>query len=227
MSETLRFVSDDLQLMALSFMAVVYVLRIRWVLSFKAGRERQAPTGSGTSPRKGILYSWANIASPWAMESTRDNPVFYVQFVLFHVAVAADIAMSFVIPYAPDLIRATVVFRGIQILFIAAGLIGCYRLYRRISDPYIRQISTPDDYFSLLLLTVWFFVSAGAAPNRPEEGEGILLAYFIMTAFFLMYVPFSKISHYLYYPFTRYYFGKSMGYRGVYPIRRGPKPNKI
>ena len=55
------------------------------------------------------------------------------------------------------------------------------------------------------------------------------MAYFIMTAFFLMYVPFSKISHYVYYPFTRYYFGKTMGYRGVYPIKRGPdpKPTKI
>ena len=34
-------------------------------------------------------------------------------------------------------------------------------------------------------------------------------------------MPFSKISHYLYYPFTRYYFGKSMGRRGVYPMERG------
>jgi hypothetical protein len=42
----------------------------------------------------------------------------------------------------------------------------------------------------------------------------------MLTAFFLVYVPFSKISHYLYYPFTRFYFGKTMGYRGVYPIRR-------
>jgi nitrate reductase gamma subunit len=228
MSETLRFVSDDLQLMALSFMAVVYILRIRWIMSFKAGRERQAPTGSGdTSPRKGILYSWANIVSPRAMESTRQNPFFYVQFVLFHVAVAANILMSFVIPYAPDLMRPAAVFRGLQVLFLIAAHIGMYRLYRRMRDPYIRQISTPDDYFSLILLTAWFFVSAGAAPNRPEEGEGILMAYFIMTAFFLMYVPFSKISHYLYYPFTRYYFGKSMGYRGVYPIRRGPGPSKV
>jgi len=57
----------------------------------------------------------------------------------------------------------------------------------------------------------------------PAAGEGILLAYFLLTAFFLVYVPFSKISHYLYYPFTRYYFGKSMGRRGVYPIERGPR----
>jgi nitrate reductase gamma subunit len=93
-----------------------------------------------------------------------------------------------------------------------------------LSDPFLRQISTPDDYFSLILLTVWLFVSIWAVPNRPDQGEGPLLTYFIMTAFFLVYVPFSKISHYLYYPFTRYYFGKSMGYRGVYPIKRGPQP---
>ncbi len=225
MSETLRFVSDDLQLMALSFMAVVYILRIRWLLRFKAGRERQGPTGSpDTSPFKGIIYSWANIGMPWAMESTRQHIFFYLQFVIFHLAVAASIAMSFIIPYAPSLLKPSVVVRGLQGLFAAGCLIGCYRLYRRLSKPAIRLISTPDDIFSLMLLTVWLFVSILAAPNRPDRGEGPLITYFIMTTFFLVYVPFSKISHYLYYPFTRYYFGKSMGHRGVYPVKHVPQP---
>jgi hypothetical protein len=230
MSGTLRFVADDLQIMALTFMGIVYILRIRWLLRFKPGRERQAPTGSpDTSSFKGIIYSWGNIAMPWAMESTRHKLFFYAQFVLFHLAVAASITMSFIIPYAPGLIKPMVLVRGLQGLFAAGGLIGCYRLYRRLTNPYIRQISTPDDIFCLLLLIAWLFVSLGAAPNRPDQGEGPLLIYFIMTAFFLVYVPFSKISHYLYYPFTRYYFGKSMGYRGVYPIKRGPQstPHKV
>jgi hypothetical protein len=72
-------------------------------------------------------------------------------------------------------------------------------------------------------LTVGLLFAVLAAPNDTTGGEGIVLTFFVLTAFFLIYVPFSKISHYLYYPFTRYYFGKSMGYRGVYPIRRGPK----
>jgi hypothetical protein len=67
---------------------------------------------------------------------------------------------------------------------------------------------------------VWFFFAALSVPNSTAAGEWHLLTYFILTAFFLVYVPFSKISHYLYYPFTRYYFGKSMGYRGVYPMQR-------
>ena len=58
MSETLRFVSDDLQLMALTFMAVVYVIRIRWILKYKASRDRQPPSErKDTSPFKGIIYS--------------------------------------------------------------------------------------------------------------------------------------------------------------------------
>jgi len=225
MSETLRFVSDDLQLMALGFMAIVYILRIRWLLKFKASRERQAPSGSrDTSSFKGIVYSWANIAMPWSMESTRRMFPFYLQFVIFHLAVAANIGMSFVIPYAPGLIKPIPVVRLLQMLFAAACAIGCYRMYRRIGNPAMRLISTPDDYFSLALLTVWSFASIFAAPNRPDLGEGPLMVYFIMTAFFLIYVPFSKISHYLYYPFTRFYFGRTMGHRGVYPIKRSPQP---
>lgn len=221
MSETLRFVADELQLMALGFMAVVYMLRIRWLLKFKASRDRQAPSEDpSASPFKGIVYSWANVAMPRSMESTRQMTFFYVQFVVFHLAVAANIGMSFVIPYAPGLMKPAIVVRSLQLLFAAACAIGCYRLYRRITNPAIRLISTPDDFFSLVLLTVWLFASIFAAPNRPELGEGALMTYFIMTAFFLVYVPFSKISHYLYYPFTRFYFGRTMGYRGVYPIKR-------
>jgi nitrate reductase gamma subunit len=104
----------------------------------------------------------------------------------------------------------------------AAFIVGCMRIIRRLTDRYIRAISSPDDYFSLILLTVWFAFAFFAVPNNYTQSEGILLTYFILTAFFLIYVPFSKISHYLYYPFSRYWFGKSMGHRGVYPIRHVP-----
>ena len=88
----------------------------------------------------------------------------------------------------------------------------------------MRAISSPDDYFSLALLTVWLFSAVCAAPygavaasDLTARGEWLRLAFFLMTAFFLVYVPFSKISHYLYYPFTRYYFGKTMARRGSAP----------
>jgi hypothetical protein len=221
MSNLLHFSEHTLQEVALVTMACVYTLRIIWLLHFKAGRERQAPTGQfRTNKRKGILYSWVNIAMPWAMESTRTKKLFYAQFVIFHLGVVSAIGLSFIIPYAPKILDWRVLSAALQLSIAAAFVVALLRVYRRISNKVMRAISSPDDYFSLVLLTVWFFFAMLAVPNRPEEGETVLLIYFWLTAFFLIYVPFSKISHYLYYPFTRYYFGKTMGYRGIYPIQK-------
>ncbi len=205
-------------------MAVVYTTRIIWFLRFKAGGERQAPTGPPhTTPAKGVLYSWANVAMPWAMESTRKKFLLYTQFVIFHLGVVAAIALSFIIPYAKQLLDVPGVVTVLQVVIGAAFVVGIMRIIRRVGSPYMRAISSPDDYFSLLLLSVWFLSAVLAAPNPDQTAAGkcCLVGFFILTAFFLIYVPFSKISHYLYYPFTRYYFGKSMGYRGVFPIQRG------
>ncbi len=218
-SAFLHFAEDQLQIIALTFMAVVYIIKIRWILTYKAGKERQAPTGNpGTTDRKGATYSLFNIFMPWSMASTRQHPLFYLQFGAFHVAVAVAIAMSLIMPYLPWLIAPPYVVWGLQALFATAFLVGLGRLIRRIVSPYIRAISTPDDFFSVALLTVWFAFAFMAAPNNRAETEFWVLGFFLITAFFLFYVPFSKISHYIFYPFTRWYLGRTLGHRGVYPM---------
>jgi len=220
LSPLLRFAENELQIGALLFMAIMYLLKIRWILKFPAARDRQAPTGDGrTNATKGAGYSLLQVAMPWAMASTRQHPFFYVQFAIFHLGFAASIAMSFLIPYAPSQIAGQQTILTLRIIFAAAILVGLGRFVRRLASPYLRSISTPDDYFSLALLVVWLGLSFWAASNNLQKGEGALVAYFCLTAFFLVYVPFSKISHYLYYPFARWYLGKTLGYRGVYPIR--------
>jgi nitrate reductase gamma subunit len=222
MSGFLYFAQHRLQEIALVFMGLVYTTRLIWLFRFKAGRERQATTSRrNTDRRKGAIYSLFNVAMPWAMESTRKRPLFYLQFVVFHLGVVAAITLSFVIPSAPGLLVLPVV-RIAQAIIAAACLVGVLRLFRRVRNPYIRAISTPDDYFSLLLLTVWFAFAVLAAPNDiASQGEWASLTFFLLTAFFLVYVPFSKISHYLYYPFGRIYLGRTLGHRGVFPLQRG------
>ena len=78
----------------------------------------------------------------------------------------------------------------------------------------------------VLKLHALSFFAFLAVPNSTANGEWHMLGYFFLASFFLVYVPFSKISHYLYYPFTRYYLGKSLGHRGVFPILRGPVHGK-
>lgn len=205
---------------ALIVMAIVYTLRLRWFLGFTAGKERQAPTGAAdTTPRKGSVYSLFNVAMPWAMESTRTKPFMYIQFVLFHLGVVAGIALSFTIPFAHAFTAHPVVSLVYKVVLGAAFLVGVLRIVRRLRDVYVRAISTPDDHFAVWLLTTWFGLAFFAVDMAGGWAQYI---YFWMTMFFLLYVPFSKISHYLYYPFTRWYLGKTMGRRGVYPLRRKP-----
>ncbi|NOZ21395.1 MAG: hypothetical protein GXP25_09940 [Planctomycetes bacterium] len=218
-SAFLSFAENELQIIALSFMAIVYIIKIGWILRFKAGSERQAPTGSAdTTARKGAVYSLFNIFMPWSMASTRQHPLFYLQFGIFHVGVAMAILMSVTMPYLPGMYETAFIVLPFRILFALAFLIGLGRLIRRIVSPYIRAISTPDDYFSVALLVVWFAFAFMAAPNNREVTEFWVLGFFLLTAFFLFYVPFSKISHYIFYPFTRWYLGKTLGHRGVYPL---------
>jgi nitrate reductase gamma subunit len=212
MSKALSILENEVQIVALTFMATVYALRLVWLFRFRSAPERTYPAGSASA---GVAWSMLNVAMPWAMESTRRKPLFYVQFVIFHVGVVLAIAATFIIPYRPQLLQHAPVVRLFQGALGAAVAVGAMRLYRRLTTPALRLISSADDYLSLTLMILFFLAGAVAVPNRPGDGEWPLIAFFALTAFFLAYVPFSKICHYLYYPFTRFYFGRMQGHRGV------------
>lgn len=214
MSHLLRFLENELQVACLIFMGTVYALRIAWLLRFRMPRERTLPQGS---ERAGIIQSLSSIARPGAMESARLKPWLYIQFVVFHLGVAAAIAASFIIPYRPALFRIKPFALGFQAVLAAAFIVGLLRLDRRLRLPAVRLISSPDDYFSLALMIVYFAAGFLAIPGTRAAAEWRLVLFFGLTAFFLVYVPFSKISHYLYYPFARYALGKTLGHRGIVP----------
>jgi nitrate reductase gamma subunit len=221
---SLLHAAEVIHWVALAVMAIVYSLRLRWLFSFKAAKDKSAPGNPGQSTaRTGARHSLMNVFMPWGMESTRKNFGFYLTFVLFHLGVVAGISLAFLSTVAKGFLQITAVFWVFEALLVSAFLIGLYRILRRLVRPVMRLISTPDDYFSLSMLTGWFALGAvthahiyGVAAFRSEI---ILVAYLLLTSFFLLYVPFSKISHYLYYPFTRIWIGRALGHRGSYPSK--------
>lgn len=225
-ASSLLATTEVIHWIALGVMAVVYTLRIWWLMRFKLAVDRSAPGNpTRTDGKRGATYSLFNVAMPWAMESTRRGFFFYLTFVLFHLGVAAGIGLAFVSTVAPDALRIPVVAWSVGGTIGAAFLIAVYRLLRRTLRPVMRLISTPDDYFSLGMLTVWFalgVVTQAHIAGAPQfSSESYLVAYLLLTSFFLLYVPFSKISHYLYYPFSRIYIGRALGHRGSMPAARG------
>jgi len=222
MSEFLKFFENKVQIAALLFMAVVYLIRLAWLFRFKPSPEKTWPIGN---VNRAIRQSIAGIVLPKRMESARRRPGFYTQFVIFHLGVTAAIAATFIIPYRPNLFRIQSVVLGFQIVIGGALLIAILRLIRRLTTPALRIVSTPDDYASIILMILFFAAGMLAVPNHFEKSEWPLVVFFGLTALLLVYVPFSKIGHYLYYPISRFYLGRMMGHRGIFPYRKDSTPS--
>ncbi len=208
---------------ALGVMAVVYTIRLFWLLSFKNARDRQKPGAQGTTGNGPAFGSMANVLVPWGMESARNNLPFYATFVIFHLGVVAGILLAFVSSLNRPFMELPAVANTFMVVLAAAFLVAVGRVIRRLTSPVLRLISSPDDHFSLAMLMVWFLcgVLAQAHIAGRLASEWYLVVFLAVTSFFLVYVPFSKISHYLYYPFTRFWIGRTLGHRGSMGVARG------
>lgn len=213
MSHALYILQEPVQYVCLLFMASLYAMKIYQLMKKPGPPEKAELKGDRYA---GAVHSLANVLRPWGMESTRNHMYFYTEFVIFHIAVALTIGSTFLIPLTPWLMTP-LVSKVIMVFMGLAFLIGLRRIYRRFTVPEIRIISSPDDYFAITLMTVFFGVGFVTMylwiQGRPETGW--MWIFFLMTTFFLLYVPFSKISHYVLYPFGRVMYGQIFGGRGV------------
>ena len=208
MDEFVNVLENEVQIAALSLFALMYAVRLLWLRSLRQPMEKMEPKGSA---RRGILLSFGSVFMPWTMESTRKNLAVYGEFALFHIAVAVAIGATFIHPYAEGALTDPVVYTFTGFLAIGT-LVGAIRFVRRVAQPAMRAVSTPDDYFTISIITIYFPVAIWGLVGNSNWG---LTAYFGLTTFLLIYVPWSKISHYLYMPFTRFYHGFLFGRRGV------------
>jgi nitrate reductase gamma subunit len=204
----LRFVKFDLQIVALSWLVLAYLFKIYQILRLPGPREVAPRKGS---QELGVIYSYASLILPWSMESTRRHLWRWVEFAIYHLGAGAAILATFTIPFAPS-IMTRFVSLTMAVLVSGALVMGVLKLWRRITSPDLRVVSTPDDYFSLAGVEVFFLFTIMALATG---SSGWMKAYFITTAAFLFYVPFSKISHYVQWFFARAFFGLRFGRRGI------------
>lgn len=211
--QIISILKHEVHLIALAIMGTVYIGKIIWILRFKPMIER---TPSKGDKQKAIIHSYMNIAMPWEMESTRKKWYIWTEFAIFHIGVALAIIVSFVVSFGSEtLLEKSIFLIFLKILFPISFIIAMIRFYRRIFLPINRIISHPDDYFSIIMMCLWFFFASWFVFDL--NNSLIMGIYLALTAFLIAYVPFSKMSHYILWPFSRYYFGKHFGHRGVYP----------
>lgn len=204
----LHFVEYELQAIALLWMGILYSIKAIQLSRLPMPWEQGEARGSAV---KGVLRSYAAIFLPWSRESSRNHPFRWLEFGLYHIAALVAIVNTFTLPFLPQMMTPTV--KLIFAALIAPALpLGFVKLARRIRRPELRYISTPDDYFSLISLQFFFFSGVMVLISPTEFWR---FWYFLITAAFLFYVPFSKISHYVYFFFAHVLSGSRYGHRGI------------
>jgi hypothetical protein len=193
--------------LALVFAVTAFSVRLRAFYRLKRPKEMASPRGNIS---QGIMYAYTLGMAPWAKESTRRHWLSYMRGVTFHLGIFLAIALLLVSPWVgllPAWVRT--------LLAVVAGftaLLGLIGFIARYIEPSLKALSTPDDYFAVLLVSfllattaLWLLVPATAA------------LFYFTAALTALYAPFGKIKHCFYYAFSRFFYGRYVGIRSVLP----------
>jgi nitrate reductase gamma subunit len=168
------------------------------------------PTGD-TTPA--VLYSFTGGMSPVKKESAYLHMPTYLAGIIYHLGTFLSIALFFSImcnsfPGSFVALPAAV-FLGISVCC------GMAVLLKRIMKNYLRQLSNPDDYISNLLVTAFQALTA------IHLLSGTPLLYYSITILLMLYLPFGKLKHAVYFFAARYQLGFFYGRRNTWPPKNG------
>ena len=96
----------------------------------------------------------------------------------------------------------------IMTLVVIGG--GMFFILRRISAPEVRNVTTWKDYL-MLLVVMAPFVTGYIAHQQWLPYKPMLIAHIITGALWLIAIPFTWLSHMLWFVFTRAYMGSEFG----------------
>ncbi len=162
---------------------------------------------------RGVAYAFTLGMAPWTKESTRRHLIAYVRGIVFHTGVFGALAVLVASPWMwqwPEEVRI------VAAAVLAIGAIASVSGYWiRLRDESLRKVSTPDDYFSLGLVTLFIAIASTACVV-----ESVVPGFWVISGVVLAYLPVSKLKHSIYFFYTRFQFGTFFGHRGVLKISR-------
>ena len=202
---TLQMVATGIVLVG----AVIFIIGVIAVII--AAQRRPYPSELApikSSPALGVVYAFTLGMAPWVKESARRHWVAYIRGIILHVGIF--IAAAFLIA-SPWLVQMVWPLRlSLAVFFGIGAVLGIAGFGIRLNDPTMRLLSTPDDYFSLALVTL-FLASGAMAAFNPD----LLPVFWIFSGLTLANAPFGKIKHFIFFIYERVVIGRVFGRRGV------------
>ena len=160
------------------------------------------------------LRSIGRWLTPFGPKNMQNNPVMTVVTFAFHLSLI--IAPIFLLAHVvlwdesfniswwslPDQLA------DMLTLVVIAGC--CYFLYRRLTDPTVKYLTSTSDYV-LLAIVAAPFVTGFLAYHQWFNYQLIMILHVLSGEIMLMAIPFTRLSHMIYSPFTRAYIGSEFG----------------
>lgn len=140
-------------------------------------------------------------------ETTIVTFFFHLCLVLLPIFLTAHVVM-FAFAWGPS--WATVSSALADWLTVLVLLAVVFFLLRRLMLPEVRFVTFPSDYL-LLAIAAAPFVTGFIARHQWFDYETMVLIHMIAGAIMLMAIPFTRLSHMLFFPFTRAYMGSEFG----------------
>jgi nitrate reductase gamma subunit len=140
-------------------------------------------------------------------ETTLVTFAFHLCLILVPLFLTAHVAMF---SFAWGANWGTLSDRTADWMTIAVVLAGVFFLVRRWMLPEVRFVTYASDYL-LLAVAAAPFITGFIAHMQWFDYETMVVIHIISGAVMLMAIPFTRLSHMLFFPFTRAYMGSEFG----------------
>lgn len=154
-------------------------------------------------------------AIPFRNHNTRTRPIFTIISYTFHLCllltpiflaghnVLLKKAFGFGLPALPDIVADLMTV----VVILAAG----FFFMRRLIVPVVRYVSDWKD-FALLFIVAGPFLTGFLSYHQILPNKAMLTLHILCGVLWLAVIPFTRIVHMLWFPFTRAVMGSEFGY---------------
>lgn len=162
------------------------------------------------SIEKGVRYALTTAMNPRKKESAYLHLPTYTAGLIYHSGTFLSILCFF---FFLTMQMPGEKFGKISGFFLFITSINGFGIFvKRLLKKNLRQLSNTDDYLSNILVSTFQLLTALVFFNME-----ILPVYFIFTSILLIYLPFGKLKHSIFFFAARYHLGVFFGSRNVWP----------